>query len=113
MNEDKASKYHRLRRRADLTGTAMAGLVLLGLTIANGGQRLREAAGGAGDALTVVVMAIALLVILQIVEFPFAFYQGHVLEHRYGLSTQTSRHWLSDHAKGSALGLIAQSPIRA
>jgi STE24 endopeptidase len=105
LNEDKASKYHRLRRRADLTGTAMAGLVLLGLTIANGGQRLREAAGGAGDALTVVVMAIALLVILQIVEFPFAFYQGHVLEHRYGLSTQTSRHWLSDHAKGSALGM--------
>jgi len=106
LNEDKASKYHRLRRRADLLGTVAAAVVLLGLTITNGGAQLREAAGGSGGALTVVVMAVFLLLILQIVEFPFAFYQGHVLEHRYGLSTQTRRHWLADHAKGSALGTV-------
>ena len=106
MNEDKASKYHRLRRRADLLGTVVAGLVLLGLTITNGAQRLRDISGGTDSAPTVAVMATLLLVILQAVEFPFAFYQGHLLEHRYGLSTQTFRHWLADQAKGIGLGMV-------
>ena len=46
------------------------------------------------------------MLILQIVELPFAFYQGFLLEHRYGLSTQSRRHWLADQAKGVALGLV-------
>src|SRR5688572_25603658 len=52
------------------------------------------------------VLTIVLVVILQIIEFPFAFYQGHLLEHRYGLSTQSTRRWLADYAKGTVLGLI-------
>ena len=114
MNEDKSTRYHRLRRRADLLGTAAAGAVLLGLLWLGGAHRLRELAaamaqwvpGGLEEGSTVAVMTIALIVILQIVEFPFAFYQGHLLEHHYGLSTQTTRHWLTDHVKGVALGLV-------
>lgn len=114
MNEDKSSRYHRLRRRADLTGTATAGVVLLGLAILGGGHRLRELAaavaqwvpGGFDDAMSVVVLTILLILILQVVEFPFAFYQGHLLEHRYGLSTQSTRRWSTDHAKGILLGMV-------
>ena len=39
------------------------------------------------------------------VELPFAFYQGFVLEHRYGLSTQSVAHWLADQVKGMVLGI--------
>ncbi len=46
------------------------------------------------------------MLILAIVELPFAYYHGHLLEHRYGLSTQSRRHWFSDQAKGVALGLV-------
>jgi STE24 endopeptidase len=114
LNEDKSTRYHRLRRRADLLGTATAGVVLLGMAIPGGGHRLRELAaaitqwapGGFDDAMNVIVFTILLVVILQIIEFPFAFYQGHLLEHRYGLSTQSTRRWLADHAKGAVLGLI-------
>jgi STE24 endopeptidase len=114
LNEDKSTKYHRLRRRADLLGTALAGLVLLTLAATGGGLRLREVSaavtqwlpGGFDDAMTVVAMTVALILILQIVEFPFAFYQGHLLEHRYGLSTQSLGHWLADQAKGIALGML-------
>jgi STE24 endopeptidase len=114
LNEDKSTKYHRLRRRADLLGTATAGVVLLVMTLLGGGQRLRELAaaitqwvpGGFDDAMTVVVMTIMLIAILQVIEFPFAFYQGHLLEHRYGLSTQSASRWLSDHAKGILLGVV-------
>jgi STE24 endopeptidase len=113
LNEDKAAKYHRLRRRADLLGTALAGVVLLGLSFGGGSHRLRELSaaitqwvpGGFDEAMTVVVLTIMLIVILQIVEFPFAYYQGHVLEHRYGLSTQSLGHWLADQGKGVLLGV--------
>ena len=114
MNEDKSTRYHRLRRRADLLGAAVAGVWLLSLLLLGGATRLRELAatiaqwgpGGAEEALTVIVMTVALVALLQIIELPFAFYQGHLLEHHYGLSTQSIAHWCADHAKGVALGVV-------
>jgi STE24 endopeptidase len=103
-----------LRRRADLLGTASAGVVLLGLAIGGGAHRLREVSaavtqwvpGGFDDAMNVAVMTVLVLLILQAIEFPFAFYQGHLLEHRYGLSTQSSGQWLTDQAKGVLVGMV-------
>ena len=114
MNEDKASRYHRLRRRADLLGTAAAGVFLLGLLLWGGAHRLRELAaaiaqwapGGIEEGVTVALLTMMLVVILQVIELPFAFYQGHLLEHHYALSTQSTAHWVSDHAKGVALGVV-------
>jgi STE24 endopeptidase len=114
LNEDKATRYHRLRRRADLMGTAAAGVLLLGLLLLGGAHRLRELAaaiaqwvpGGIEEGMTVAAMTIMLVVIMQVVELPFAFYQGYLLEHHYGLSTQSAGHWLADQAKGVALGLV-------
>ncbi|MGE0864579.1 MAG: M48 family metallopeptidase [Vicinamibacterales bacterium] len=112
MNEDKSTRYHRLRRRADLLGTVAAGVVLLGLTVSGGTHRLRELAAAISqwvpeslnDGVMVILLTVAVMVILQVVELPFAFYQGHRLEHRYGLSTQSTAHWLSDQGKGMLLG---------
>ena len=114
MNEDKSTKYHRLRRRADLLGTASAGVVLLGLALSGGSHRLRELSatvtqwlpGGIDDVMNVAVLTIVVVLILQVIELPIAYYQGHILEHRYGLSTQSAKHWLSDQAKGVVLGLV-------
>ena len=66
--------------------------MLLGLAIGGGAHRLREVSaavtqwvpGGFDDAMNVAVMTVLVLLILQAIEFPFAFYQGHLLEHRYG-----------------------------
>jgi STE24 endopeptidase len=114
LNEDKSTRYHRLRRRADLLGTTVAGILLIALSSTSGADRLREISaavaqwipGGFDDATTVVLMTILVVLILQAFELPFAFYQGYLLEHRYGLSTQTTAHWFSDYAKGIALGLV-------
>ena len=113
MNEDKSTRYHRLRRRADLLGTAVAGLVLLTLILSGAGLQMREMAaavssflpGGLDDAMTVVLLTVMLALLMQLVELPIAFYQGHLLEHRYGLSTQSTGHWLADQGKGVLLGL--------
>jgi STE24 endopeptidase len=112
VNEDKSTKYHRLRRRADLTGTAVAGVLLLGLSLGGGAHRLREGAaaisqwipGGFDEPITVAFMTVLVVLLLQAVELPFAYYQGYLLEHRYGLSTQSRRHWVSDFLKGLMLG---------
>jgi STE24 endopeptidase len=114
LNEDKSTRYHRLRRRADLLGTASAGVVLLSLAVTGGGLRLRELAAAlsqwvperVNDIVMVMIATILVMLILAIVELPFAYYHGFLLEHRYGLSTQSGRHWLSDQAKGIGLGLV-------
>jgi STE24 endopeptidase len=113
LNEDKASKYHRLRRRADLLGTASAGVVLLALAATGLSHRLREVAAAISrwvpeafnDAVMVAIVTILLMLVLAIVELPFAYYQGYLLEHRYGLSTQSRGHWWSDQFKGVLLGV--------
>ena len=113
LNEDKATRYHRLRRRADLLGTATAGVVLLALSVSGGSARLRELAAAVSqwvparfnDVVMVAIVTILVMLILAIIELPFAYLQGHRLEHRYGLSTQTTRHWFSDQGKGVGLGI--------
>jgi STE24 endopeptidase len=114
LNEDKSSRYHRLRRRADLLGTATAGVVLLGLAVTGLSHRLRELGAALSqwvpeslnDVVMVAVLTIVVMLILAIVELPFAYYHGYLLEHRYGLATQSASHWLSDQVKGVLLGLV-------
>ena len=114
MNEDKSTRYHRLRRRADLLGTATAGVMLLGLAVSGGSHRLRElgaalsqwAPEAFNDIVMVKLVTILVMLLLAIVELPFAYYHGFVLEHRYGLSTQSRSHWLSDQAKGIGVGML-------
>ena len=114
MNEDKSSRYHRLRRRAEVGGTAAAGLFLLILMVSDAAHKLREGAAavsmwqpfGIEEGLTVAVLMAALVILLQIVEAPFAFYQGFVLEHRYGLSRQSRWQWFKDQVKLTLVTLV-------
>jgi glycerophosphoryl diester phosphodiesterase/Zn-dependent protease with chaperone function len=114
LNEDKASRYHRLRRRAEILGTIAAAVVLLALILTDGSLLLREYASMAGSAVapagreetaTVIFFTLALGVILHAIELPFAFYQGYALEHRYDLSNQLLPHWIADQAKAGVLAL--------
>jgi STE24 endopeptidase len=115
VTEDKSTRYHRLRRRAALA-TAVAGdLVLLLLAVGGAAVRLREgvqaAAGsllpaGLDEASTVVLLTLVVVVLLQLIELPFSWYQGFSLEHRYGLSTQTAGHWLKDYVKAGMLAAL-------
>jgi len=113
VTEDKATVYHRSRRRAELAGTAAAAGVLLTLIFTGGAVRLREIASNTGqvtpgfeELVTVAVAALLFFVLLTLIELPLAFYQGYTLEHRYALSNQTARQWAADQAKGSLLGAI-------
>jgi len=107
-NEDKATRYHRLRRRAALLGAGTGLLVLVLLVLTGASAALRDLAEGvsAGSfTLTVVAYVVILLLIAELVQLPLAFYQGVALERRYGLSVQATAAWWRDQAKVTGLSL--------
>ena len=113
-NEEKATRYHRLRRRADLAGTAAAGSALLLVVLSGSHVVWREAAfmvvgslpPATADVIAAGVFAALLLTVLNLIAMPFAFYQGFIIERRYGLSHQRLRHWLADQGKAAAVSVL-------
>jgi STE24 endopeptidase len=83
--------------------------MLVGLLLTGASVGLRAwALGLVGPSPTFVT---ALYVLMLSIAFdaamlPFSFYRGFLLERRYGLSTETIRHWLMDHAKAALIGVL-------
>lgn len=106
MTEDKATRYHRLRRRCDLALLAWGAVCLAGLAATGAWQAISRSidhwSGGllwlGGPA-----SALALILIHETFAFPLAWYAGFSLEHRYGLSRQTRAAWLAEHGKALAV----------
>jgi len=113
LNEDKSTRYHRLKRRAAVTSivTSTVALVVLLSTGLSSSMAVIARRVSQSDALSYSAPAVALFVLMvvvvhELVTFPIAFYQGFVLERRYGLSKEALSGWLIDHAKATALGLV-------
>jgi len=108
-NEDKATRYHRLRRRASLAGSGSVVVLLMGLMMTGGsawlGAALRQFTGES-LLLTTALYVTSIVLLIDLVQLPFAYYQGMTLEQRYGLGTQTAGGWWLDRAKASGLGLV-------
>ena len=109
MNEDKATRYHRLGRRAGMLSTLWTAVILLAVLFTDGSVVLREWAAriaGANPTLIVAVYVLILSLLFDAATLPFGFYRGFLLERRYGLSTETMGHWLKDHAKAVLIGVL-------
>jgi STE24 endopeptidase len=112
MNEDRASRYHRLKRRVSVASVVWSGALLALLLVTGGSLALRRLAEG-GDAaapygtlVTVAIYVCLLFLLNEIVALPLSFYGGYLLEHRYGLSRETIGRWAGDQLKGSLIGLV-------
>jgi STE24 endopeptidase len=108
VNEDKATRYHRLNRRATLLWTAAGGAVLAGLLYGGGSGFVRDmatavTAAGPSAPSTVALYALVLVLGYQALRLPLAFYQGVVLERRYGLSSDSLSAWVRDYLRAAAL----------
>ena len=114
MNEDKATRYHRMKRRASIASLAWS-VALIGVLLATGfSLEMRAAAEAAVDRVgfggwhagaTVVGYVFVLTLINEIGSLPLAFYTGFMLERRYELSTETVSSWAWDRVKGFAVTL--------
>jgi STE24 endopeptidase len=114
VNEDKATRYHRLKRRTGLCAAGWTALVLA-LMLGTGASRALAAwaesiahqltSGPWTSALVVVLYVAVLSLVHEIGSAPLAFYSGFRLEHRYGLSSERLGEWLRDRLKSLAIGL--------
>lgn len=122
MNEDKATRYHRLRRRAQaaslvasaaalvlLTGEGARGLASLAASIAGALLFWRDASSASTSTppalLTSIVVALFLLALIGAITLPFTLYRDWVLDRRYGLERVSLRTWLSTYLKSAAFGV--------
>jgi STE24 endopeptidase len=113
MNEDRASRYHRLRRRAVVASAGGSGLWLLVLLLSRASAGLERWIAAwtsalrtpVADVLAIAVFVTLIAVSVDAVRLPFAVYRGR-LDRRYQLSTVPASTWIADHVKASALGLL-------
>jgi STE24 endopeptidase len=115
VNEDKATRYHRLKRQASVVSMLWGVLLLGGMAATGGSTALRDAAeriaGGLTSsswhaAATVVVFVVLLTLLNEVAGLPLGFYSGFYLERQYQLSKETLRGWLVDQAKSLGIGVM-------
>lgn len=115
MNEDKSTRYRRLRRRGRFISAAFVACVLTSFVLETGGTWLRLAAARATLWLdvpdvwhrlcTALVGALLLALMLIVAAAPGAFYVTSWLDRRYGLSRQSIGAWAREHIASSMLVL--------
>jgi STE24 endopeptidase len=113
MNEDKAVRYHRLKRRVSLASLAWSVLLLGGLLATSGSESLRDYArelttmfpASVAALATVAIYVAGLTLLSEVVSLPLAFYSSFIVERRYGLLNESPGGWLKDQAKSFVLGL--------
>ena len=101
MNEDKASRYHRLKRTVSIVSLIWGVVLMIALLASGASVGLRNLVGG-----HVVPYLVLLSLVNEIVGLPLGFYGGYVLELRYGLSNETLGGWAFDQVKSFALGIV-------
>lgn len=112
-NEDKATRYQRLRRRASVAGTAAVG-VALGLAHLAGPPGFAGAGAAAGAFTNVVALTMAAAALLTVcigTTFPSALYREAVLARRYGVLRERPASWVAAWPRQAAvrvaLGTVA------
>lgn len=115
MNTDKAVRYHRLKRRADVASTVVTAAVLVALAGTGFSPAMRDFAAAAtrgtsgaaaSSPLTIALFVVILAAILTAAALPLTYYSGVVLDRRYGLSSETTGRWLGDQAKGALVSVV-------
>jgi STE24 endopeptidase len=106
VNEDKAAKYQRLKRRVSIASMVWSAVLLIGLVASSQHLRLRDLAVRITPWAPIVGAVVLLSILHEAVSLPLNFYGGFVLERRYGLSTETFGVWAADQLKGFAIGLV-------
>jgi STE24 endopeptidase len=111
--QESAKRYARIRRRMYVLDIALGGLYLLwwlvsGTSILLEGSISELKVGWAAE-----LILIAFLIFLPwtILFLPLDFYSGYILPHRFGLSTQDIRGWLTDLLKSFGVSILLGVPL--
>jgi STE24 endopeptidase len=104
--QEQAKRYARLRRRFMLLSLGLSGGYALAWLVFGWSKALGASLGQLIDNPWLLVAAFGAVFggIYYLLDLPLSYYTGFVLPHRFQLSTQTLRGWISDQLKLLALG---------
>lgn len=103
---ERARRYHRPVYLARVAGL-LIGLVLIALLSFSAlGDSLFELVDGLPWWAEALAFSALVTLVGSLVSTPLAFWRGYLHERRWGFSTQTLGGWVSDRAKGLAIGLV-------
>jgi STE24 endopeptidase len=103
-----ALQYYRSGNMLWAIGTTL-GLIIPALLLFSGvSARMRNLARRIGRRWlpSVLLYAVLFTISYALLTLPFAYYEGYVRQHAYGLSTQSLDRWLSDWLKGLAVSSV-------
>ena len=103
--QKQAKQYARISRRLFLVDLGLGGLYVIAWLAFGWSAGLRNLLLGltSNDWLLVIGYALVFGGIYYLVNLPLSYYEGFVLPHRYGISTQTLASWIGDQIKGGLL----------
>lgn len=103
-----AKEYAGIKRRLFFVDLALAILLVLALLFLGWSVAVRDWAESISDSswLVVALYSVALGAGYTLLSLPLGFYAGHVLPHRYGLSTQSLGGWAGDTVKELAISAV-------
>ncbi len=106
--QQQAKKYARIQRRLFAVDIGVGGVYTLAWLIFGWAAALKTALLSitTNDWLLVICFAFVYGVIYYVIDLPLSYYSGFVLPHRFGLSVQTHRSWISDQIKSAIVGGI-------
>ena len=90
-----------------VAGTIIPIAACLSLLFSGASLRMSRALTSAlgNYSLTVATYAMIFIIYLQLVEIPFRFYTGYIVDHDFGISTQRVRGWVNDELKEFGIGV--------
>lgn len=104
--QEKAKEYARIRRRLMVADLVLGGLYAIIWLLSGWSIELRNFLLQWTDNVWLLVAGFVLIFggIYFLIDLPLGYYSGFVLPHRYDLSTQTLKGWISDLVKSMMLG---------
>ncbi|MDQ2778463.1 MAG: M48 family metallopeptidase [Pseudomonadota bacterium] len=114
----RAADYTLAKSRFGLYGSAFASAVLLGWTLLGGLDALNQwlhhaVQPGWGDMTYQLTLLVAFTVIGSLIELPLDWYGTFRIEQHFGFNRTTVKLWLTDMAKGTAVGALVGLPLAA
>jgi STE24 endopeptidase len=111
--QESAKKYAHIRRRLYVLDIALGGLYLLWWLVSGTSILLEGSISDLNVGWAAELILIAFLIFLPwtILFLPLDFYSGYILPHRFGLSTQDIRGWLTDLLKSFGVSILLGVPL--
>ncbi len=108
QSDENRGTYALIKRRLMFTEIAIGLLAPIVFIAVDGSNGLRDLALDitGNDPLAILIYSVILIAGFTFLTMPLDFYSGHMVEHRFGLSRESARSWLSDFGKSLALQLL-------